>query len=66
MPNRAKTTVRLPIYEDRFFDFRRWLKARDPYAQLRYRPEGDALWTVTITVAKRYLADSALRRWAAR
>lgn len=66
MLRKATTTLRLPIQEELFFDFRRWLKARDPQAQLRYEPAGDGLWMLTVGISKRYLADLMVRRWAAR
>jgi len=66
MPRGAKTTLRLPIHEEHFFGFRRWLKARDPSADLRYEPIEEGLWLLTVTVAKRYLVDAAVRKWVAR
>jgi hypothetical protein len=66
MPNRAKTTLRLPIYEEQFYDCRRWLKSRDPSAELKYEPADDGLWLLTLRVTKRYLAEAAVRKWGAR
>jgi len=66
MANGIKTTLRLPIHEDDFFNFRRWLKARDPTAQLRYELIEDGLWLLTVSTAKRYLAVAAVRKWRAR
>lgn len=66
MPNGVKTTLRLLIHEDSFFNFRRWLKARDPIAELKYEPSGDDLWLLSVGISKRYLAGLAMRRWSAR
>lgn len=66
MANGIKKTLRLPVHEDDFFNFRRWLKARDPSAQLRYELIEEGLWLLTVSTAKRYLADAAARRWQAR
>lgn len=66
MPTRARMTWRLPIREEGFFSFRRWLKARDPNAALRHQHIGDGLWLHKITVSKGYLASAAGRNWSAR
>jgi len=55
-----------PVIESDFHPFRRWLKARDPDAVLVFEPaDSDALWMVTVTTSKAYIARSSERRWRA-
>lgn len=53
------------VFDDDYFRFRRWLKARDRKADITVEPADDGLWRVTAKVSKRYLVATISRRWSA-
>ena len=58
------TTFKIPVFDDQYFAFRRWLLARDPKARIRLRStEDDELWQCRVRTSKRYLKATALRRF---
>ncbi len=57
-------TFKIPVLDDQYFTFRRWLLARDPNARIRLRSiEDDELWHCRVRTSKRYLKVAALRRF---
>jgi len=58
------TTFTVPVVEDRYFNFRRWLVARDPEARISIRAEGSDIWICTVQTSKLYLKRPSMRRWA--
>lgn len=57
--------ISINVFDDEYFRFRRWLKARDPRARVSHEPAGDGLWRVTAELDKRYLMAIISRKWRA-
>lgn len=57
--------ISIHVFDDDYFRFRRWLKARDPSAAVSVEPGVDGLWVVTAETGKAYLLPVIARRWQA-